>query len=82
MLSVVFSMAFLARFLYTFNVFRIGDGTGYDVSTAGPPAKINQTAAVTAKRETGVVAQNNAPACGTAQAGGTLFRHTVIVLDD
>jgi hypothetical protein len=82
MLSVVLWIVILAGPFYTLYVFRVSDWTGDNVSTTGPFPEVNQAATLTAKREIGIVAQDNFPASRTAQAGDALFGHMDIVLDD
>src|SRR4051812_26984816 len=63
---VVVAMAILVHFLHSLDVFGIGDGTGDYITSAGPFSQVNQAAALAAKREVRIVAQDKFPARRTA----------------
>src|SRR5512135_2870722 len=58
--------------------FRIRNGSGNDVATAGPLAQIYETATLAAERKLGIIAKHQLFAGGAAQAEHSLTGHGII----
>jgi hypothetical protein len=75
----VVGMGFFSRFLYAFDIFRIGDRTRDNIPATGPFPEIDQLASFATEREVRRVAKYQFATRWAAQGDNSLSGHTSIL---